>query len=424
MDSVFGHDPSKPFVKKKNIHDNEKQKNENSCFSRCAIVIVKILLWVVLLIFYLIPIGFGVNEALTFYESILYPAPGKMFDTPVQSLTAALPSTSKFPFFIFDYPSSISMHISCIGPSYDRLNNSNIIFPTIVFEADSNTTGFAFYNVQKLLSSRWRVCVYDRAGYGWSYMSPLGTNRPRISAVRLHTLLFNSGELDNDMKLIIAGHGFGAEVAQIFAFEYPELVAGVAILDGYPNIHKLYGRSSKTIFELTKATCGTLNILRAMETAAFTRPLSRYYESVEKSKGTIFYPSEQLNKYLSSQTNGKYYATIYSDLCMRKNAATQFTDHLTKIGTVPLEASVRWPQIAYGVPVLIVVAGKTVFNGKDSSIYYQQALLYNSTLSNSSTSALVVCNDCEHTFPIDKDSPWLAETLNSYFSPHFVDFIQ
>ena len=50
---------------------------------------------------------------------------------------------------------------------------------------------------------------YDRAGYGWSQIAPLGSNTPDIIAARLNLLLSLSGEGNNQYGFIMVGHGAG-----------------------------------------------------------------------------------------------------------------------------------------------------------------------------------------------------------------------
>ena len=72
-----------------------------------------------------------------------------------------------------------------------------------------------------------RVCLYDRAGLGWSEAGPM----PRTSnqmVTELHTLLTNA---NIEPPYVLVGHSLGGYNARIFQHRYPELVAGIALVE-------------------------------------------------------------------------------------------------------------------------------------------------------------------------------------------------
>lgn len=401
--------PAKPVSPKK---AKEEEVTEAQPLSTTALVIqraVQTLLWLVLFVFYMIPIGFGIDQAMTAREHFQYPKTGQLY-----SISAERNSTRVM----------IDMHMHCTGPTSSGR-------PTILIEADKGTSGFAYYNLQSLLSGdiyAWRVCTYDRAGYGWSAVSPLGTTLPRNTLSRLEDLLQRSGELDaaQDGQFLLVGHGAGGELMQLFAQAHPALTAGLALLDAYPSDFRLHGLSGKQIKIDSKKICGNYQILRAMDSAAYARPVTDTYMNQADEEGTQFIPHSQLGRYKSTFTNGKYWASLYNDYCMRPVGFTLYTDTLSEMPNSvsserdsSLTVPIRWPQIEPEVPVLVVAAGKSTDNGKASNVYYQQAVAYNSTLSPTNTSQLVICQDCHQTFPIDKHSSWLAQLIHEHFVAYF-----
>jgi len=274
MSNLYGnhqYSPSQQSLSPPQNHSVEKTASTGGLCSCILVRIVQGLLWIIIIVFYLIPLGFGANQLLFLYESRTSHVPGQRYLVPTHfSTSSRVRSTSS-------KPQSFHMHIYCTGP---RAEN-NYSRPTIVIEADANITGFAYRGLQKQLSSSlaWRVCVYDRAGYGWSAMSPLGSNRPRVTVARLLSLLQQAEELGNAKKVILLGHGDGFPIVQLFAAIYPSHVAGVGSLDGFPSIWRLLGRSNRDIFDITTATCGTLNMLRALESVGVSRALLEYYWS-------------------------------------------------------------------------------------------------------------------------------------------------
>ncbi|WP_350343203.1 alpha/beta hydrolase [Proteinivorax tanatarense] len=107
---------------------------------------------------------------------------------------------------------------------------------TIVFT--SGGSGFTyghFYEAFNELAKENRVVAYDRPGYGWSE----STSRPRtLEQINkdLYELLDKSGETG---PYVLVGHSIGGTEVLQFAQRYPELVAGVVMLDaGSVNYHK------------------------------------------------------------------------------------------------------------------------------------------------------------------------------------------
>ena len=109
------------------------------------------------------------------------------------------------------------LHISCAG----------VGSPTVVLDAGAGDLGLAWAQVQPTVARSTRVCVYDRAGLGWSEQSP----RPRTAEVmvdELHTLLANAGIAG---PYVLVGHSLGGLVVRQYAHSYPAGVAGIILVD-------------------------------------------------------------------------------------------------------------------------------------------------------------------------------------------------
>jgi pimeloyl-ACP methyl ester carboxylesterase len=113
-----------------------------------------------------------------------------------------------------------SLHIRCVGQGR----------PVVVIDAGHGDEASAWYAFQDQLAAEARVCTYDRAGYGRSEPWPI-SRHSRHEAAELKLLLGNAG-LDGPYLLV--GHSLGGLNAQVFAGEYPDLVAGMVLLDPPP----------------------------------------------------------------------------------------------------------------------------------------------------------------------------------------------
>jgi pimeloyl-ACP methyl ester carboxylesterase len=99
--------------------------------------------------------------------------------------------------------------------------------PTVVLEngLGEHTSSWAWIVRNVALDTR--VCVYDRAGQGWSE-SAAGPQDGVQVAADLHTLLERAAVPG---PYVLAGHSVGGTYALIFAARYPRQVAGMVLLD-------------------------------------------------------------------------------------------------------------------------------------------------------------------------------------------------
>ncbi len=109
------------------------------------------------------------------------------------------------------------MHIYCTG----------VGSPTVILEAGLNDFYVSWAQTQPAIAQATRVCSFDRAGLGWSELSP----RPRTSEVmaeELHTLLAKANIAG---PYILVGHSFGGINLRVFARMYPAEAAGMVLVD-------------------------------------------------------------------------------------------------------------------------------------------------------------------------------------------------
>ena len=112
------------------------------------------------------------------------------------------------------------LHIECIGSGS----------PTVVLESGAAESSFYWARIAPVIATTTKVCVYDRAGRGWSEAAT-GPQDGLAVARDLHTLLSRSG---NAGPYVLVGHSTGGAYVRIFAASYPEVVAGMVLLDSQP----------------------------------------------------------------------------------------------------------------------------------------------------------------------------------------------
>ncbi|HSO54487.1 MAG TPA: alpha/beta hydrolase [Actinomycetes bacterium] len=152
------------------------------------------LLYPVIVTLALASIGGGLETLGEAADAKAYPMPGRLIDVGGHSL-----------------------HLSCTGSGT----------PTVVLEPGGGGMSSILGWIAPAVARDTRVCVYDRAGRGWSEPADTAQDGAQI-ATDLHTLL-QRGQVPG--PYVLAGHSFGGLYVLTFAARYPDEVAGMVLVD-------------------------------------------------------------------------------------------------------------------------------------------------------------------------------------------------
>jgi len=112
-----------------------------------------------------------------------------------------------------------SLHLYCTGdPS---------VQPVVVVSPGSGSNVAQWPLVQPEVAKFTRICVYDRPGSGWSFVTPQGQTYQE-EAQDVHTMLQNAGVPG---PYVLVGHSLGGAVMQVYASLYPQDVIGMVMVD-------------------------------------------------------------------------------------------------------------------------------------------------------------------------------------------------
>jgi pimeloyl-ACP methyl ester carboxylesterase len=112
------------------------------------------------------------------------------------------------------------LHLHCVGSGT----------PTVILESGLGETEAYWGWIAPAVARDTQVCMYDRAGRGWSDPAPAAQDGLAVAS-DLHRLL-DLARIPGPVVLV--GHSSGAEYVRIFAGQYPHEVAGMVLLDGQP----------------------------------------------------------------------------------------------------------------------------------------------------------------------------------------------
>jgi pimeloyl-ACP methyl ester carboxylesterase len=152
------------------------------------------LLYPVIAMVALASIGGGYETVRAATDAGAYPMPGQLIDVGGHRL-----------------------HLHCTGSGS----------PTVVLEPGGGEMSSNLGWIAPAVARDTRVCVYDRAGRGWSEPADNAQNGSQI-ATDLHTLL-QRGHVPG--PYVLAGHSLGGLYALTFAARYPDEVAGMVLVD-------------------------------------------------------------------------------------------------------------------------------------------------------------------------------------------------
>lgn len=185
-------------------------------------------------------------------RALLYPAfvvlgliaMGGAFETVAEGTTSNSPTAGRT--YVVD---GRPLFLNCVGSGS----------PTVVLFNGHGERTPSWAWVQPAVARETRVCSFDRAGQGWSGDSP-GSQDGHELASDLHGLLAAARVPG---PYVLAGHSVGGTYALVYALDYPEEVAGVALIDSaspdqfdlpdYPRFYSLWRRGSALLPSLARA---------------------------------------------------------------------------------------------------------------------------------------------------------------------------
>ncbi len=102
--------------------------------------------------------------------------------------------------------------------------------PTVVMDTGFGDASDKLRSLQARIAQETRVCVYDRAGYGSSEPGPMPRHGRQVAS-ELKLLLEKAGIPG---PYVLVGHSSGGSNMQVFASQYPKLVAGMVLIEPPP----------------------------------------------------------------------------------------------------------------------------------------------------------------------------------------------
>jgi pimeloyl-ACP methyl ester carboxylesterase len=219
-------------------------------------------------------------------DAARYPAPGKLVD-------------------IGNY----QLHINCTGAGS----------PTVILDAGLGGTSLDWSKVQPVVARFTRVCSYDRAGYGWSQTGP-GPRTSQQIVTELHALLAHA---KINGPYVLVGHSAGGLNMRLYAYRYPQEVAGMVLLDATSE-HQFAPFGTHPAYFPPQAVSAAAQVLQVFSVAA-------YFGVTRLALQTGLAPLEDFAAYppavkpvlLAQVSQTRYYSTQHDELAALQESAAQ-----------------------------------------------------------------------------------------------------
>lgn len=109
------------------------------------------------------------------------------------------------------------LHLLCAGTTA----------PVVLVDIGLAAASLEWEAVQQAVAPHQRLCIFERAGYGWSELGPL----PRTAAQNVDDLLMVQQLAHLPPPYVLVGHSYGGFDVQLFARRHPAKVAALVLVD-------------------------------------------------------------------------------------------------------------------------------------------------------------------------------------------------
>ncbi len=165
--------------------------------------------------------------------------------------------------------------------------------PTVFIDGGIGDASANWLSIQAELAIDMRVCIYDRAGYGMSDPGP----GPRTSGQIVTEIYRLMKMVSIPGPYIIVGQSFGGFTAQLFAKRYPELTAGIVLVESS------HPRQSEMLSDLDKLSTGERKMVAGRQSYELTDsdPWRQQWLILNSKRKAVFAQMEELKYFRQSE---------------------------------------------------------------------------------------------------------------------------
>lgn len=186
-----------------------------------------------------------------------------------------------------------------VGPYRLHLECTGSRGPTVILEPGAGGSAASMGLIAPAVARDSRVCVYDRAGRGWSDPAASPPDGAQI-ATDLHKLLDRAHVPG---PYVLAGHSFGGLYVRTYTAKYPEEVAGLVLVDSTAANNKPVSQPKAGSYSVLKhvsslfATTSRLGLGRLLADTGFSELPPKYRDDARATAATAKEMSGVLDEY-------------------------------------------------------------------------------------------------------------------------------
>src|SRR6266496_3369803 len=201
------------------------------------------------------------------------------------------------------------LHINCTGTGS----------PTVILDAGLGGTSLDWSKVQPAVARFTRVCSYDRAGYGWSDTGP-GPRTSQQIVKELHLLLVHA-QISGPYLLV--GHSLGGLNMRLYAYRYPQEVAGMVLLDSTSEHQFAQFGTYPPFFAPQAVSAAEQQYLLLRGAALFGVARLALQTGLFPLEEAAAYPAAVQPIHLAQAAQTRYFSTQYDELAALQESAAQ-----------------------------------------------------------------------------------------------------
>jgi len=186
-----------------------------------------------------------------------------------------------------------------VGPYRLHLECTGSRGPTVILEPGAGGSAASMGLIAPAVARDSRVCVYDRAGRGWSDPAASPPDGAQI-ATDLHNLLDRAHVPG---PYVLAGHSFGGLYVRTYAAKYPEEVAALVLVDSTAANNKPVSQPKAGSYSVLKhvsslvASTSRLGLGRLLADTSFSELPPEYRDDARATAATAKEMSGVLDEY-------------------------------------------------------------------------------------------------------------------------------
>ncbi len=197
--------------------------------------------------------------------------------------------------------------------------------PAVILEPALGGFSLQYAQIQVASSAFTRVVAYDRAGQGWSDVSP-NPRTPSNLAGELKEML---DRLGLHPSYVLVGHSFGGMLTRIYAGFHPQEVAGMVLVD---STHVDEYAQFPDVDQFVRRAAVGVRLMKIASRIGLGKPLTR----MSLGSAVRSFSRQDLEAFLTVASQPKHHETMLAEFSQHRSYYGPQSEVPRSLGTIPL----------------------------------------------------------------------------------------